>query len=410
MNLKKIKMQLTKTAPGKGKKDKGKGKKGKALPGEKIAELKNMEIDQMLSILVENKIINNYRDRHIDQLVGDFNYLGTVHQHMDRKDQGEWVPPDPSMAQLRASITEYCILPNGSPNIKSKLPDECSVKSLMLYGPAGSGKTMMCEAIANELGALFINISPTRLKGTFGGKNGPTKLVHMLYCVARDVKNAPVVVYIDQCDQYFVGGGKKAKNTDKDGPGRFKKDLLTYKQQAFTKDDRVIIIGTSSSPEKGDIKDMKNFFDKFLYMPYPDYPSRLMLWRKFIKDQLALAETGARRDIPDDFDLSTLAHISEGFSAGAICKTVKKTLTKRRVERLEKRPHNEAEFLNTLALEASKNQLTYKNDNEAFREFTGKITGLIDKRNKIRDEKTGDVAGGDKDKKGKGKGKGKKGK
>jgi len=94
---------------------------------------------------------------------------------------------------------------------------------------------------------------------------------------------------------------------------------------------------------------MKNFFDKFLYMPYPDYPSRLMLWRKFIKDQLALAETGARRDIPDDFDLSTLAHISEGFSAGAICKTVKKTLTKRRVERLEKRPHNEAEFLNTLA-------------------------------------------------------------
>merc|ERR1711939_1118810 len=71
--------------------------------------------------------------------------------------------------------------------------------------------TMMCEAIANELGALFINISPTRLKGTFGGKNGPTKLVHMLYCVARDVKNAPVVVYIDQCDQYFVGGGKKAK-------------------------------------------------------------------------------------------------------------------------------------------------------------------------------------------------------
>merc|ERR1711939_837916 len=142
----------------------------------------------------------------------------------------------------------------------------------------------MVEAIANEL-------SPARVKGTFPGKNGMTKLVHMLYYVAKDVKNAPVVIYIDQCDQFFVGGGKKAKNADKDGPSRFKKDLLTYKQQAFTKDDRVIIIGTSSSPEKGDIKDMKNFFDKFLYMPYPDYPSRLMLWRKFIKDQLALAGT-----------------------------------------------------------------------------------------------------------------------
>merc|ERR1711988_400178 len=327
-----------------------------------------------------------------DQLVGDFNYLGTVHQHMDRKDQGEWVPPDPSMAQLRASITEYCILPNGSLTIKGKLPDECTVKSLMLYGPTGSGKTMIAEAVANELGALFINISPSRLKGAFGGKNGPIKLIHMLYCVARDVKNAPVVIYMDQCDQFFVGGGKKNKNADKDGPGRFKKELITYKN-AFVKEDRVIIIGCTSTPEKGDMKDMKNFFDKFLYMPYPDYPSRLMLWRKFIKDQLALAESGPRREIPDDFDLSTLAHISEGFSAGAICKTV------------EKRPHNESEFLNSLALEASKNQLTYKNDNESFREFTGKVTGLIDKRNKIRDEKNGDAGAGDKDKKGKGKGK-----
>merc|ERR1719502_305747 len=265
----------------------------------------------------------------------------------------------------------------------------------MLYGPAGSGKTMMCEAIANELGALFINISPNRLKGTFGGKNGPTKLVHMLYCVAKDAKNAPVVIYIDQCDQFFVGGGKKNKNADKDGPGRFKKELITYKN-AFVKEDRVIIIGCTSTPEKGDMKDMKNFFDKFLYMPYPDYPSRLMLWRKFIKDHLALAESGARRDIPDDFDLSTLAHIAEIFLTTLTCKT----LTKRRVERLDKRPHNEAEFLNTLALEASKNQLTYKNDNEAFREFTGKITGLIDKRNKIRDEKAGADAGGDEKKKG----------
>merc|ERR1711988_964403 len=344
---------------------------------------------------------------------------------MGGDNERKWVPPDPSMAQLRASITEYCILPNGSLNIKSKLPDECTVKSLMLYGPNGAGKTMMAEAVANELGALFMNISPGRLKGDtfkqhFGAKNGTTKLVHMLYCVARDVKNAPVVTYMDQCDQFFMGGGKKNKNADKDGPGRFKKDLLVYKNQAFQKEDRVIIIGCSSTPEKGDPRDMKNFFDKFLYMPFPDYPSRLMLWCKFIKDQLALAETGARREIPEDFDLSTLAHISEGFSAGAICKTVKKTLTKRRVERLEKRPHNESEFLNCLALEAPKNAeagggkgggggLTYKSDNMETLLFTEKITGLADRRTKINQEGEDGAGGGDKDKKGK-KGKGKKGK
>lgn len=42
-----------------GKKGKGaKGKKGKPLPGEKISELKNMDPENMLSVLVENQLIN----------------------------------------------------------------------------------------------------------------------------------------------------------------------------------------------------------------------------------------------------------------------------------------------------------------------------------------------------------------
>ena len=175
------------------------------------------------------------------------------------------------------------------------------------------------------------------------------------------------------------------------------------------KSDAAQVIGTTSSPEKGDSKDMKNFFDKMLYLPYPDYPSRLMLWRKCIQAQLLLAEKSAHHDIPDDFDLSTLAHISEGFSAGAICQTVKKTLTHRRVERLDKRPHNESEFLNSLAQEAAKNQLTYKNDHEVFRDFTAKMTGLDDERRRAKEERDGgDGGGGGKEEK-KGK-KGKKGK
>ena len=308
------------------------------------------------------------------------------------------------MAQLRASITEYCVLPLGSAALKSKLQDVNNVKSILLYGPSGAGKTMMAEAIANELGALLINISPVRLKGHFGGKNGATKLLHMIYTVARDPAFSPVVVYMDQCDQFFVGGGKKAKSAEKDGPSRFKKDLLVYKN-AFVKEDRVIFVGTSSTPEKGDAKEMKSFFEKMLYMPYPDYPSRLMLWRKCIQAQLLLAEKSAHHDIPDDFDLSTLAHISEGFSAGAICQTVKKTLTHRRVERLDKRPHNESEFLNSLAQEAAKNQLTYKNDHEVFRDFTAKMTGLDDERRRAKEEREGGDGGGGKEEKGKKKGK-----
>lgn len=52
-----------------------------------------------------------------------------------------------------------------------------------------------------QLGALVINLSPSRLKGLFPGKTGPTKAMHLAFEVARDVSMAPVVIYIDECDQ-----------------------------------------------------------------------------------------------------------------------------------------------------------------------------------------------------------------
>ena len=116
----------------------------------------------------------------------------------------------------------------------------------MTRRPPGAGKTMMAEAVANELGAMLINISPNRLKGQWGGKNGATKLLHMLYTVAREKKFAPVLVYMDQCEQFFAGGGKKNKSADKDGPSKFKKDLLLYKN-ALAKEDRVLFMGTSNA-------------------------------------------------------------------------------------------------------------------------------------------------------------------
>jgi len=51
-----------------------------------------------------------------------------------------------------------------------------------------------------------INLSPIRLKGLFPGKTGPTKALHMAFEVARDVSMAPVVIYIDECDQVDQNG------------------------------------------------------------------------------------------------------------------------------------------------------------------------------------------------------------
>lgn len=430
MNLKKIKMQVapaTKGKKGKGKKKKGgKGKKGKAkkkkpLPGEKISELKGLDADQMLSVLIENKLVVRARNRTVSSLVGDFNYLGSVHHNADRKDEGSWEPQDPSIAQIRQSLTEYCILPNGSAAVKASTAK--LIKSVMLYGPSGSGKTHAVEAVAHELGALLIHLNPAKLKGQFGGKSGPTKLVHMVMTVARDPAMQPVVIYIDECEQFFTGG-KKSK--DKDGPSRFKKDFLLYKNQALEAEHRVIIIGTSKNPENGDTKDLKGFFDKFLYMPYPDYASRVLIWKHYLAEKIyegmklpddskhntANMSLAKRAQMEDEIalkvrlamekvNISSLAHVSEGYSAGAIARTVRIVITPRRVAMVRLRPLSNYDFIDHLSFQ----DVNYQDDKATFLEFTRVITGLADRRKKVEQLISGEPGGGKGDKKG---GKGKK--
>mmetsp|Transcript_1053 Transcript_1053/g.1385 ORF Transcript_1053/g.1385 Transcript_1053/m.1385 type:complete len:443 (+) Transcript_1053:1468-2796(+) len=423
MNLKKIKMQIApggKGKKGKGKKKKGKGKKGKAkkkkpLPGEKIAELKGLDADHMLSVLIENHIVVRCRDRTINSLVGDFNYLGSVHHNADRKDEGKWEPQDPSVSQLRQSITEYCILPNGSAEIREAVTQQ--IKTVMLYGPAGAGKTHAVEAVANELGALLLHLTPAKLKGLFGGKSGPTKLVHMVMTVARDPAMQPVVIYIDECEQFFTGG---KKNKDKDGPSRFKKDLLLYKNQALSPEHRVIIIGTTKLPENGDVKDMKAFFDKFLYFPFPDYSSRVLLWKHFLTQQIreglrhyeaghgttrtsmvsgltvnpAIPNAAFEEEIAqtirfalERLSISSLAHISEGYSAGAIARTVRIIVTPRRVAMIRLRPLSNHDFIDNLAQQS----INYQDDKALYMDFTRVITGLTDRRKKVEAIVSGDT-------------------
>mmetsp|Transcript_218 Transcript_218/g.256 ORF Transcript_218/g.256 Transcript_218/m.256 type:complete len:881 (+) Transcript_218:50-2692(+) len=403
-NLAKIKAQLAGGGKGGKKGKKGKGK-GKALPGEKISDIKNLELDEMLALLVDSKVINSYRPRRICDFVGGCSYRSSKSNNGEPETAKKVQMPVPSMAQIRSAVTEYAVLPMGSVAVKTKL-ETCNVKSLMLYGPSGSGKTMMVEAVAHELGALLVNISPSKLVGQFPGKTGPAKLLHLIYKVACENPEvfgptgnpqAPVVIYMDECEKFFEAGGKKSK-VDKSGPSRFKKDLLTYKNSGFKPLDRVIFIGCTKNPEKADKKELKSFFDKFLYLPYPDYASRLLLWRSFINMTLDLQE---HPPIDYVFDLSTLARISEGFSSGALERCVKKTLTKKRIARLATRPLTGAEFLNSLALEASTNQANYAVDTTNFNDFTETVTGLADRRKKLDDLNNPAAGGDDKKKKGK---------
>lgn len=59
----------------------------------------------------------------------------------------------------------------------------------------------------------------------------------------------------------------------------------------------------------------------------------VQLWIDLVKESLQSVDA----TLPEDFDFSSLAHVSMGFSCGAIVRAVKSTLTARRLYRVRER-------------------------------------------------------------------------
>jgi SpoVK/Ycf46/Vps4 family AAA+-type ATPase len=149
------------------------------------------------------------------------------------------------------------------------------------------------------------------------------------------------------------GKAKKGAKVPGDPPNRILKPLRELvehksdKKRLLNDTDRVLIIGASERPYAADkAKDyaaMVSFFKKVLYLPMPDYPSRYMLWQE------ALRRQGIPRPPADD--VQTLARISENYTSGSIMRVVRRAITQRRVERIERKPFTLNELVGPLAKE-----------------------------------------------------------
>jgi len=118
--------------------------------------------------------------------------------------------------------------------------------------------------------------------------------------------------------------------------------LTKWKPKFLDDSTRITIIGCTSEPDEGSKKEFKKFFDKAVYFPFPDYTTRRLLWKTFIES------LGGK--LKPEFPLSTLAHISAGYSSGSIRKTCEKVLTVYRKRHMEQRPLVMQEFIGPLSL------------------------------------------------------------
>ena len=274
--------------------------------------------------------------QRLTDFIGEFNYL---HSMLDNiKD----TPYDPSMALIRQLVTEYIIFPLGSALARKRFPD--NIRSFLFYGPPGTGKTMIVRAIAYETNAVVFDLSPLNIEGKYTNRKEEEKLIASVMVVAKEYQ--PSLIYIDEAEKVWPakkkGKKKKKKKADPSNPARIKKALSKWKGKFIDDTTRITIVGCTSEPDEGSKKDFKKFFDKAIYFPFPDYTTRRLMWKTFIE------QLGGK--LRPDFPLSTLAHISHGYSSGSIRKTCEKVLTQYRKKHMEQRPLTLQEFIGPLSL------------------------------------------------------------
>ncbi len=102
------------------------------------------------------------------------------------------------LEHAKNSIREIVVWPMLRPDIFTGLRGP--PKGLLLFGPPGTGKTMIGKCIASQVKATFFSISASSLTSKWVGEG--EKMVRALFAVARC--NQPAVIFIDEIDSLLT--------------------------------------------------------------------------------------------------------------------------------------------------------------------------------------------------------------
>lgn len=136
-------------------------------------------------------------------------------------------------------------------------------KGILLFGPPGTGKTMLAAASAGSLNATFFNVKAEKVLSKYFGES--SKLVSALYSVARE--RAPSIVFIDEFDALSL-----SRSGDVSEASRRMLSTLLAELDGFQdkQSDRLVLtLAATNTPWDLD-QAILSRFPKRIYVPLPD--------------------------------------------------------------------------------------------------------------------------------------------
>lgn len=168
-------------------------------------------------------------------------------------------------------------------------------KGILLYGPPGSGKTLIARAVANETGAFFVIINGPEIMSKLAGESESN--LRKVFQEAE--KNAPSIIFIDEIDSI----APKREKTQGEVERRIVSQLLTL-MDGLKSRAHVIVMAATNRPNSIDPA-LRRFgrFDREIDIGVPDEIGRLEVMRIHTKNM----------KLDDEVNLEAISKETHGY-------------------------------------------------------------------------------------------------
>ncbi|KAK6261926.1 hypothetical protein QUC31_007742 [Theobroma cacao] len=229
-----------------------------------------------------------------------------------------------ALENVKDTLKELVMLPLQRPELfcKGQLTKPC--KGILLFGPPGTGKTMLAKAVATEAGANFINISMSSITSKWFGEG--EKYVKAVFSLASKI--APSVVFVDEVDSML---GRRENPGEHEAMRKMKNEFMVNWDGLRTKDtERVLVLAATNRPFDLDEAVIRRL-PRRLMVNLPDAANRAKILKVIL----------AKEDLSPEVDFDAVASMTDGYSGSDLknlCVTaahrpIKEILEKEKKER-----------------------------------------------------------------------------